>query len=67
MARPTWTVHSGREKAVYAYPAEHYAYWRTELPGVALAPALSGRTSPPTACSRTTSRSATASGSARPN
>jgi len=31
------TVHGGREKAVYAYPAEHYAYWRTELPGVELA------------------------------
>src|SRR5712692_5875413 len=26
------TVHGGAEKAVYAYPAEHYAYWRTELP-----------------------------------
>src|SRR6058998_1147628 len=31
------TVHGGREKAVYAYPAEHYAYWRAELPGVGLA------------------------------
>jgi len=30
------TVHGGREKAVYAYPAEHYAYWRAALPGVAL-------------------------------
>ncbi len=30
------TAHGGREKAVYAYPGEHYAYWRTELPGVAL-------------------------------
>jgi MOSC domain-containing protein YiiM len=29
-------VHGGVSKAVYAYPAEHYAYWRTELPGVAL-------------------------------
>jgi MOSC domain-containing protein YiiM len=28
------TVHGGSEKAVYAYPAEHYAYWRNELPGV---------------------------------
>ncbi len=26
------TVHGGAEKAVYAYPAEHYAYWRQELP-----------------------------------
>jgi len=25
------TVHGGADKAVYAYPAEHYAHWRTEL------------------------------------
>jgi len=30
------TVHGGAEKAVYAYPAEHYAFWRAELPGVEL-------------------------------
>jgi len=30
------SVHGGSDKAVYAYPAEHYAYWRDELPGVAL-------------------------------
>jgi MOSC domain-containing protein YiiM len=24
------TVHGGRAKAVYAYPVEHYAYWRAE-------------------------------------
>ena len=30
------TVHGGVNKAVYAYPSEHYAYWRTELPGVDL-------------------------------
>jgi MOSC domain-containing protein YiiM len=29
------TVHGGPEKAVYAYPAEHYEYWRRELPDVA--------------------------------
>ena len=29
------TVHGGLEKAVYAYPAEHYEYWRKELPEVA--------------------------------
>ena len=29
-------VHGGREKAVYVYPSEHYAFWRTELPGVPL-------------------------------
>jgi MOSC domain-containing protein YiiM len=27
------SVHGGPEKAVYAYPAEHYRYWREELPG----------------------------------
>lgn len=26
-------VHGGWSKAVYAYPAEHYAFWREELPG----------------------------------
>jgi MOSC domain-containing protein YiiM len=26
------TVHGGAEKAVYAYPIEHYAYWQQELP-----------------------------------
>ena len=25
------TVHGGAEKAVYAYPAEHYEYWRRKL------------------------------------
>jgi MOSC domain-containing protein YiiM len=25
------SVHGGPDKAVYAYPAEHYAYWRSEL------------------------------------
>jgi MOSC domain-containing protein YiiM len=25
------SVHGGRDKAVYAYPAEHYEYWRQEL------------------------------------
>jgi MOSC domain-containing protein YiiM len=29
-------VHGGVHKAVYAYPAEHYDYWRRELPGVEL-------------------------------
>ncbi len=29
------TVHGGTEKAVYGYPAEHYEYWRRELPGEA--------------------------------
>jgi len=26
------SVHGGVDKAVYAYPSEHYAYWRRELP-----------------------------------
>jgi MOSC domain-containing protein YiiM len=30
------SVHGGPEKAVYAYPAEHYDFWRRELPGEAL-------------------------------
>jgi MOSC domain-containing protein YiiM len=30
------TVHGGPYKAVYAYPSEHYPYWRKELPGVDL-------------------------------
>ena len=30
------TVHGGITKAVYAYPSEHYGYWRTELPGADL-------------------------------
>ena len=29
-------VHGGPTKAVYAYPAEHYSYWRHELPGTDL-------------------------------
>ena len=30
------SVHGGPSKAVYAYPVEHYEYWRKELPGVHL-------------------------------
>ena len=30
------SVHGGRDKAVYCYPAEHYRYWAAELPGVDL-------------------------------
>jgi MOSC domain-containing protein YiiM len=26
------TVHGGVSKAVYAYPSEHYEFWKTELP-----------------------------------
>ncbi len=30
------SVHGGPYKAVYAYPSEHYAYWREELPDAEL-------------------------------
>jgi MOSC domain-containing protein YiiM len=30
------SVHGGAEKAVYAYPSEHYAYWSRDLRGVDL-------------------------------
>jgi MOSC domain-containing protein YiiM len=29
-------VHGGATKAVYAYPSEHYAFWRTEFPDMDL-------------------------------
>jgi MOSC domain-containing protein YiiM len=28
------SVHGGPFKSVYAYPSEHYAFWRRELPGI---------------------------------
>jgi MOSC domain-containing protein YiiM len=30
------SVHGGADKAVYVYPAGHYAFWSAELPGMAL-------------------------------
>jgi len=30
------SVHGGIYKAVYAYPSEHYPFWRQEIPGVDL-------------------------------
>ncbi|HYG78756.1 MAG TPA: MOSC domain-containing protein [Pyrinomonadaceae bacterium] len=30
------TVHGGPSKAAYAYPSEHYEFWRAELPGTEL-------------------------------
>ena len=30
------SVHGGPSKAVYAYPSEHYEFWRRELPGMEL-------------------------------
>ena len=31
------TVHGGPDKAIYAYPSEHYPFWRKELPSMDLA------------------------------
>jgi len=39
------SVHGGVYKAVYAYPAEHYEYWRRELPGEKLPGGRSARIS----------------------
>jgi len=36
------SVHGGRDKAVYAYPSEHYASWADELREVQLEPASFG-------------------------
>jgi MOSC domain-containing protein YiiM len=36
------TVHGGRFKAIYCYPGEHYAWWRGELDGRELEPAMFG-------------------------
>jgi len=30
------TAHGGPDKAVYVYPSEHYAFWRSELPDMEL-------------------------------
>jgi MOSC domain-containing protein YiiM len=35
-------AHGGADKAVYAYPTEHYAFWRAELPGAELSPGAFG-------------------------
>lgn len=36
------SVHGGLYKAVYAYPSEHYDYWRRELPGINLTHGMFG-------------------------
>lgn len=36
------TVHGGADKAVYAYPVEHYPYWRRELPELNFVPGIFG-------------------------
>jgi MOSC domain-containing protein YiiM len=35
-AQADLTVHGGVTKAAYAYPSEHYPYWRSELPEMEL-------------------------------
>ena len=35
-AQADLTVHGGWSKAVYAYPGEHYEFWRSELPEMEL-------------------------------
>ena len=35
-------VHGGRDKAVYAYPHEHHAYWQQYLPAAQLVPGAFG-------------------------
>lgn len=36
------SVHGGTYKAAYAYPSEHYEYWRGELPDTDLPPGVFG-------------------------
>lgn len=36
------TVHGGSNKAVYAYPSEHYEFWHRELPQAKLPPGAFG-------------------------
>ena len=43
-AQADLTVHGGPDKAIYAYPSEHYDYWRAELPAATCPPAPSART-----------------------
>jgi MOSC domain-containing protein YiiM len=36
------TVHGGVNKAVYAYPSEHYPFWRAQFPGMDLPSGMFG-------------------------
>ncbi|HXZ11058.1 MAG TPA: MOSC domain-containing protein [Candidatus Sulfotelmatobacter sp.] len=36
------SVHGGPDKAAYAYPSEHYPFWKKELPGMELLPGMFG-------------------------
>ena len=49
------TVHGGPNKAVYAYPSEHYPYWQRNCRARTFPGACSARTSRPKALPRTTS------------
>ena len=53
------SVHGGPDKAVYAYPSEHYEYWRHELSLRDLPWGAFGENFTTEACSRRRSRSAT--------
>src|SRR5213080_2269280 len=59
------TVHGGVSKAVYAYPSEHYNYWRSEFPGMDLSWGCLEKTSPPRDCLRMQFTSETGFESAR--
>ncbi len=53
------SVHGGPDKAVYAYPSEHYAAWRKELPdGRTSRGGRSAKTSPRKGCWKATCGSA---------
>jgi len=36
------SAHGGPDKAAYAYPSEHYPFWKNELPGMELPPGMFG-------------------------
>ena len=46
------TVHGGVDKAVYAYPSEHYSFWRQEFPDLEITWGASAKTSPQKDCWR---------------
>jgi hypothetical protein len=60
------TVHGGSEKAVYAYPAEHYEYWRNSSRMTRCRGVLLVRTSQPRGCGKTRYALGTFSGSGLP-
>ena len=58
------SVHGGPDKAVYSYPAEHYPYWRKELPQADLPWGSFGENLTTEGLSKTPSASGTAYASA---